>query len=39
MKWLNKSGYEANGQPRYMFYNDPSTPPFLRRNEVMIAVK
>lgn len=39
MKWLDKSGYEANGQPRYMFYNDPSTPPFLRLNEVMISVK
>ena len=39
MKRINELGYVAKEKPRYMFYNDPSTPPFLRRNEVMIAVQ
>jgi hypothetical protein len=39
MNWIDKQGYVAKEKPRYMFYNDPSTPPFLRRNEVMIAVQ
>ena len=39
MNWINEVGYQAEEKPRYMFYNDPSTPPFLRRNEVMIVVQ
>ena len=39
MNWIDELGYVAKETPRYMFYNDPSTPPFLRRNEVMIAVQ
>ena len=39
MYWINEAGYVAREKPRYMFYNDPSTPPFLRRNEVLLAVQ
>ena len=39
MNWIDEQGYVAKEKARYMFYNDPSTPPFLRRNEVMIAVQ
>lgn len=38
LKWLEEAGYKARSKPKYLFYNDPSTPGFLRRNEVMIQV-
>jgi hypothetical protein len=38
LKWLEEAGYKAQSKPKYLFYNDPSTPGFLRRNEVMIQV-
>lgn len=33
--WMKKQGSEAIGQPTYAYYNDPFTPGFLRRNEVL----
>ena len=36
---LSEQGIEATGQPFLMRYNDPWTPPFLRRNEVAIEVQ
>lgn len=36
--WIESSGFSARSQPRYLFYNDPSTPPFMRRNEVLIEI-
>jgi len=36
--WLEQAGYEVQSKPKYLFYNDPSTPGFLRRNEVMVQV-
>ena len=36
--WIESSGMSARGEARYMFYNDPSTPPFMRRNEVLIEI-
>jgi hypothetical protein len=35
---LREEGVETTGQPFLMRYNDPWTPPFLRRNEVAIEV-
>lgn len=36
---LRKSGATAVGEPLYAVYNGPWTPPFLRRNEVLIPVR
>lgn len=38
-EWLEKGRFTAKTKPRYMFYNDPSTPPFLRRNEIFIELE
>lgn len=37
--WLQERGYIAASKPYYLFYNDPSTPGFLRRNEVLYMVQ
>jgi len=36
---LREKGIETKGTPFLMRYNDPWTPPFLRRNEVAIEVE
>ena len=37
--WGAAQGLSAEGPPTYAYYNDPWTPGFLRRNEVMIGVE
>ena len=37
-QWIEANGYSSVSTAKYMFYNDPSTPGFLRRNEVMIII-
>ncbi|MEL0129707.1 MAG: heme-binding protein, partial [Paracoccaceae bacterium] len=36
--WLKYRDLKIISKPKYLFYNDPSTPGFLRRNEVMFIV-
>lgn len=38
LQMLQKNAIETTGEPFLMRYNDPWTPPFLRRNEVVIEV-
>ena len=38
LQWLEQASYKVQSKPKYLFYNDPSTPRFLRRNEVMVQV-
>ena len=35
---LEREGIEPEGDPYLLRYNDPWTPPFMRRNEVAVAV-
>ncbi len=37
--WIERSGLRPIGPATYAYYNDPFTPFFLRRNEVMIDVE
>ena len=37
-RWLELNRYTERSSPKYLFYNDPTTPGFLRRNEVMIII-
>jgi hypothetical protein len=39
MRWVDSKGYANLSRPKFLFYNDPTTPGFLRRNEVMILVE
>jgi hypothetical protein len=39
MAVLRASGVQTKGRPFLMRYNDPATPPFMRRNEVAIEVE
>lgn len=36
---LDHNGIEAVGDPYVLRYNDPFTPPFMRRNEVAVEIK
>ncbi|MEM8596711.1 MAG: heme-binding protein, partial [Pseudomonadota bacterium] len=36
--WIKERGLQAVGAAEFAYYNDPSTPGFLRRNEVLIDV-
>ena len=36
--WLGERGLEILGPPTYAYYNDPFTPGFMRRNEVLFDV-
>lgn len=36
--WMARAGLSPAGAPVYAYYNDPLTPGFLRRNEVLIPV-
>ena len=40
-KWIEEINYEIilGSKPIYSYYNDPSTPGFLRKNEIMIPVE
>lgn len=38
MRWLDAHDLEPTAPPTYAYYNDPFTPGFLRRNEVMVHV-
>lgn len=33
--WLSKKGLTPSGTPTFAYYNDPFTPGFLRRNEIL----
>lgn len=36
--WIEAEGLSVVGDPEYGYYNDPFTPSFMRRNEVLIEV-
>lgn len=35
LEWLAKKGFTPSGSPTFAYYNDPFTPGFLRRNEIL----
>jgi len=37
-EWMKRQGLSATGSKTYAYYNDPLTPGFLRRNEVMLDI-
>lgn len=39
LAWMAKRGLTPVGAPTFAYYNDPFTPGFLRRNEILYEVK
>ena len=37
-EWMTARGLTPAGTPTYAYYNDPFTPGFMRRNEVLVPV-
>jgi hypothetical protein len=38
VKALQRDGFQAMSAPRVALYNPPWTPPFMRRNEVLVGI-
>ena len=38
MAWIDAQGLTPTGPVEFAYYNDPFTPWFLRRNEVLVEV-
>ena len=38
IKWIENNNIATDGEPVYAFYNPPWTPPFMKRNEVMVKI-
>ncbi|MEM6384521.1 MAG: heme-binding protein [Pseudomonadota bacterium] len=38
-RWMSSQRIQASDEPVFAYYNDPFTPAFLRRNEVLIEVE
>ena len=38
LNWLKNRDFKIVSKPKYLFYNDPSTPGFLRKNEVLVLI-
>lgn len=38
MTWIRDNKINADSEPVYAFYNPPWTPPFMKRNEVMVKI-
>ena len=39
LNYIKKNNLEVTSKPFYAFYNSPWTPPFLKRNEIMLLLK
>lgn len=38
LAWMQRRGIAAKGGPTFAYYNDPFTPGFLRRNEILYDI-
>ncbi len=38
MEWIKQNKLNTDGEAVYAFYNPPWTPPFMKRNEVMVKI-
>ena len=38
-EWMARNGLTPSGTPTFAYYNDPFTPGFLRRNEILYDLK